>query len=82
MSAVQQIALAELPTGKPAQVTLVGSQSTELLELLSHKNITLGAKLEVQARFGFDNSVEVKIKDMPSVNISEQLAKVLFVKPL
>ncbi len=82
MSIVQQVSLMDLPPGKQAQVTSVGSQSTELLELLSHKNITLGTKLEVQARFGFDNSMEVKIKDLPPVNISEQLAKVLFVKML
>ncbi len=82
MSSVQQVCLAELPLGKLAQVTSVGSQSNELLQLLSHKNITLGTKLEMQARFDFDNSVEVKIKDLPPITLSEQLAKVLFVKML
>jgi DtxR family Mn-dependent transcriptional regulator len=82
MSSVVQVCLAALPLGKQAQVTSVGSQSNELLQLLSHKNITLGTKLEMQARFDFDNSVEVKIKDFQPVTLSEQLAKVLFVKML
>lgn len=82
MSVVQQVCLADLEAGVQAQVTSVGSQSKELLELLSHKNISIGAKLVIEARFGFDNSVEVKIKDNPTLNISDQLARVLFVKPL
>ena len=82
MSIVEQVSLADLQAGKPAQVTSVSNQSTELLELLGHKHIKIGAKLEVLARFGFDNSLEVKIKDQQPVNISEQLAKVLFVKIL
>jgi len=81
MSIVEQISLTEMQVGKQAQVTSVGSQSNELLELLNHKKITIGTKLELLARFGFDNSVEIKIKDLP-VNVSEQLAKVLFVKML
>lgn len=82
MSIVQQVNLTELPLNKLAQVTMVGSQSTELLELLSHKDITIGTKLEVKKKFSFDKSVEVKVKNLAPVNISEQLAKVLFVKPV
>jgi DtxR family Mn-dependent transcriptional regulator len=82
MSAIQQICLTELPLHKPAQVISVGSQSTELLDVLSHKHITIGAKLEIKKRFEFDSSLEVKVKNLAPVNISEQLAKVLFVKML
>ena len=82
MSIVQQVCLAELPTGKHAQVTSVSNQSTDLLELLSHKHLKIGARLEVMAKFGFDSSLELKIKDQQTVNISEQLARVLFVKML
>lgn len=82
MSAIQQVCLTELPLHKPAQVISVGSQSSELLDVLSHKHITIGAKLEVKKKFVFDGSVEVKVKNLAPVNISEQLAKVLFVKAL
>jgi DtxR family Mn-dependent transcriptional regulator len=82
MSSVEQVRLAELPIGQPAQVTSVSNQSTDLLELLGHKHINIGTRLEVVAKFSFDNSIEVKIKDLQPLNISDQLAKVLFVKKL
>ena len=82
MSIIQQVCLTELPANKAAQVVSVGSQASELLELLSHKNISIGTKLEVKKKFVFDGSVEVKVKNLSPVNISEQLAKVLFVKML
>ena len=82
MSSVEQVRLADLPIGQPAQLTSVSNQSNELLELLGHKHINIGTRLEVKAKFSFDNSVEVNIKDLQPLNISEQLAKVLFVKKL
>ena len=45
------------------------------------KNIYIGTKLEVKKKFGFDNSYELKVKNMQPITISEQLAKALFVKP-
>ncbi len=82
MSSVEQVSLAELPIGQTAQVTSVSNQSTDLLELLGHKHINIGTRLEVMAKFSFDNSIEVKIKELQPLNISEQLARVLFVKTL
>lgn len=80
MSAQQQINLLALEHNKTAEVTSVGNQSSELLEVLKHKNIHIGTVLEVKKKFGFDNSLELKIKNQPAVTISEQLAKSLFVK--
>jgi DtxR family Mn-dependent transcriptional regulator len=80
ISIQQQINLVDMPFNKQAEVTSVGNQSTELLELLKHKNIHIGTRLEVKKRFVFDNSVEVKVKNMSPVTISEQLARALFVK--
>ena len=81
MHAQQQIKLIDMPFNKQAEVTSVGNQSTELLELLKHKNIHIGTRLEVKKKFGFDNSYELKVKNMQPITISEQLAKALFVKP-
>jgi len=80
MSIQQQVNLTELPLNKQAEVSSVGSQSSELLELLKHKNIHIGTKLMVKKKFGFDQSLELKINNETTVNISEQLAVVLFVK--
>lgn len=82
MAVQQQVNLIDLPINKMADVTAVGSQSTELLELLRHRNIGIGTRLEVKKRFSFDHSVEIKIKNQPAFAISQQLAQALFVKIL
>jgi DtxR family Mn-dependent transcriptional regulator len=75
-----QINLTDLPINKIAEVSSVGSQSSELLDLLKHKQIIIGTKIEVKRKFSFDHSIEVKIKNNTLVTISQQLAEALFVK--
>jgi DtxR family Mn-dependent transcriptional regulator len=75
---VNKISLFDLPFNQMAEVLQVTNQSTEMLELLEHKNITIGTKLEVKKHFDFDHSVELKIKTT-TLTISEQLAKNIFV---
>lgn len=82
MEARKQINLIDLDLNRLAEVSAVGSQSSELLELLRHKNIGIGTKLEIKKKFSFDNSIEIKIKSLPAFSISQQLAQSLFVKPL
>lgn len=77
-----QINLIDLAENKQAEVSAVGSQSKELLELLKHKKIGIGTQLEVKKRFAFDNSIEIKLSGQSTFNISQQLAQTLFVKPL
>jgi DtxR family transcriptional regulator, Mn-dependent transcriptional regulator len=74
-----QLPLTELPLNKTAIVCNVADQSTQMLDLLKHKHISIGTRLEIKRRFDFDNSMEVKIRPLPSFTISEQLAKNIFV---
>ncbi|MBN8852555.1 MAG: iron-dependent repressor [Sphingobacteriales bacterium 50-39] len=76
----RQISLSELPLNKVVQVSAIASQTTEMLELLQHKNIRLGTRLEVRKKFPFDNSLEVKIRNRPPVMLSAQVAKNVLVK--
>lgn len=76
----RQVSLQDLPLNKPAIVSHVSDQSTEILELLRHKNIRIGTRLEVKRKFDFDHSMEVKMGRQPIFTISEQLAKNIFVK--
>lgn len=76
----QQVNLIDVAEGAEVEVTSVGSQSSELLELLKHKNIIIGTRLEVKKKFSFDHSVEIKIKSHPPTTLSQQLAQALFVK--
>lgn len=80
MAVQQQVNLIDLAVNKMAEVSAVGSQSTELLELLKHKNIGIGTRLEIKKKFSFDHSIEIKIKNQNAFTISQQLAQVLFVK--
>jgi DtxR family Mn-dependent transcriptional regulator len=77
-----QINLIDLALNKLAEVSAVGSQSKELLDILKHKKIRIGTQLEVNKKFAFDHSIEIKIPGQTSFNISQQLAQTLFVKPL
>ena len=77
-----QINLTDLPLNIMAEVTAVGSQSTELLELLRHKKIAIGTKINLKKKFLFDNSVEIKIQNQAAFTISQQLAQALFVKKI
>ncbi|HEX6915748.1 MAG TPA: metal-dependent transcriptional regulator [Chitinophagaceae bacterium] len=80
MAAQKMINLIDLPLNEAAEIVSVGSQSTELLELLRHKNIGIGTVLEVKKHFSFDHSIEIKIKGHPALTLSQQLAQALFVK--
>ena len=76
----KQICLAEMPLNRTAVVSHVSDQSSAMLELLGHKKIGIGTRLEVKKKFSYDNSLEIKIRQQIPINISEQLAKNIFVK--
>jgi DtxR family Mn-dependent transcriptional regulator len=71
--------LPEMPFHESAVVVQVTNQSPEMLQLLQHKQIGIGTKLEVRKYFEFDHSFELKIKGT-TITISEQLAKNIFVR--
>lgn len=75
----QQISLSDLPLNVTAEVSNISDQSTEMLELLRHKSIALGTKLEVKRKFAFDRSLELKVKNQSTITISENVAKNVFV---
>jgi len=75
---MNKVSVLELAFHQSAQVRQVTNHSKEMLEILEHKNITIGTKIEVKKHFHFDHSIELKIKNT-TVTISEQLAKNIFV---
>lgn len=76
----RQVCLQDLPVNTMAVVSHVSDQSNEMLELLGHKKIGIGTRLEVKRKFSFDNSLEIKIRQQAPINISEQLSKNIFAK--
>ena len=79
ISMKQQVSLLDVPLNVSAEVSNISDQSSEMLDLLKHKSIAIGTKLEVRKRFAFDNSIELKIKNQPAITISENVAKNVFV---
>lgn len=79
IEASKKISLTELPVNIPATVTSVSDQSSEILELLQHKKISIGTKLEMKRKFEFDNSMEIRIGRNPAFTISKELAENIFV---
>ncbi|MFM2362811.1 MAG: hypothetical protein RLZZ316_1713 [Bacteroidota bacterium] len=80
IEALKQIALSDYKLNKPTIVRSIGNQSAEMLELLKHKKILIGSKLEIKNRFDFDFSLEIKVANQPAITISDQLAKNIFVQ--
>lgn len=76
----KQVDLLNLPLNKLAEVSGIGDQTAEMLEMLNDKNIQLGTKLEIKKKFAFDNSMELKVRSHPPITISEYVAKNIFVK--
>lgn len=76
-----ELSLHQLALNKPAEVRRVSNQSPEMLELLQHKSIGIGTRLEIKRHFDFDHSIELKIKNL-TITISEQLAKNIYVHEL
>lgn len=76
----KKICLTDLPVNKLAVVSSVSDHSSKILELLEHKKIAIGTKLEIKKRFEFDESMEVKIGRHPAFTISKQLAENIFMK--
>jgi hypothetical protein len=49
------------------------------MELISHQQIKLGSQITVEQRFEFDDSIEIMIDGKHKTNISQQLAKNIFI---
>jgi DtxR family Mn-dependent transcriptional regulator len=75
----RQVALADWPVNKIVQVSGIASQTTEMLEVLQHNHIRLGTRLEIKKKFPFDDSLEVKVRNRPSVTLSARVAKNVWV---
>lgn len=80
IEASKQVSLTDMPLNKAGIVCYVSDQSKEMLELLGHKKIGIGTRIEVKRKFEFDRSLEVKTNKLPVFTVSEQLANNLFVK--
>ncbi|GAC1420330.1 MAG: metal-dependent transcriptional regulator [Flavisolibacter sp.] len=76
---IHKTCLIHLPVNQPAEVMQVTHQTLDMLELLEHKQIAIGSRIEVKRIFEFDQSLELKIKKT-TLTLSHLLAKNIYVK--
>jgi DtxR family transcriptional regulator, Mn-dependent transcriptional regulator len=76
---LQQLAVCDMPLNSVGTVNGISDQSADMLDLLKHKNIQIGTRLEVKKKFEVDGSIEIKIRNQQPITISDHVAKNLLV---
>ncbi|CAN5250642.1 metal-dependent transcriptional regulator [soil metagenome] len=79
MPKLSQVLLSDYPLRKCGIVSSVGNQSEDMLKMLSHYGISIGAQIKVLKQFDFDGSLEIEIQKQEAFNISKQVAQNIFV---
>jgi DtxR family Mn-dependent transcriptional regulator len=73
------VLLSVMKAKKKGRVCRIASASKKIMELISYQQIKLGSQIMVQQRFEFDDSMEILIDGKHKANISQQLAKNIFI---
>lgn len=73
------VSLSKLPLNQTAEVSRIINHSPEMIDYLKEKNIWIGTRIQVRKKLSFDNSLEVRVKNL-TFTLSENLAQNLFVK--
>ena len=79
MPELKKMAVCDMQVNSAGTVNGISDQSQDMLELLKHKNISIGTRLEVKRKFMADGSMEIKIFNQQLVTISDHVAKNLWV---
>lgn len=61
------------------KVCRIANASKKIMELISHQQIKIGSVIRVEKKFEFDDSLEITVDKKHKVNISQQLAKNIFI---
>ena len=75
----EHVLLSVMKVKTKGRVCRIASASKKIMELISHQQIKLGSQIMVQQKFEFDDSMEILIDGKHKANISQQLAKNIFI---
>jgi len=75
----EYVLLSTMKVKTKGRVCRIASASKKIMELINHKQIKLGSQIIVEQRFEFDDSIEIMIDGKHKTNISQQLAKNIFI---
>ncbi len=75
----EHVLLSELKLKAQGRVTKIKSHSKKIMDLVAHQRINIGSRITVKKVFEFDESMEIVIDGKITKNISQQLAKNIFI---
>jgi DtxR family transcriptional regulator, Mn-dependent transcriptional regulator len=75
----EHVLLSELKVKAQGRVTKIKSHSKKIMDLVAHQHINIGSRITVKKVFEFDESMEIVIDGKTTKNISQQLAKNIFI---
>lgn len=75
----EHVLLSELKLKAQGRVTKIKSHSKKIMDLVAHQQINIGSRITVKKVFEFDESMEIVIDGKITKNISQQLAKNIFI---
>ncbi len=78
----EQQPITEIPLHQLMEVSHVANQTSEMLDILKHHQISIGTRLEVKKKFSFDHSLELKAPKGQHFILSESVAKFIWVKKI
>lgn len=73
------ILLSNMKVKAKGKVSRIASASKKIMELIGHQQIKLGTSIIIQQKFEFDDSMEILVDGKHKTNISQQLAKNIFI---
>jgi DtxR family Mn-dependent transcriptional regulator len=73
------ISLAAMEEKTRGRVCRIGNASKKIMELISHQQIKIGSQIIIEKKFEFDASMEITVDRKHKANISQQLAKNIFI---
>lgn len=77
--AAEQLSVSDAKIGVKYTISGVSAEDSNFLKYLDKLDIKLGLAFEVEERFDFDESLQVKIEGSRSLQISKEVAQNLFV---
>jgi DtxR family transcriptional regulator, Mn-dependent transcriptional regulator len=75
-----QVLLASMPVGEKGVITGVENHTPAFLQYLDQQGLTLGATLELEERFPYDQSVRVRTGEGRELTLSDKVAQNLYLK--
>ena len=73
------VSLAAMEEKTRGRVSRIGNASKKIMELISHQQIKIGSQIIIEKKFEFDESLEITVDRKHKANISQQLAKNIFI---